>query len=157
MVVTGGGVVVGAAGPGSGYPDQAPVLVGQGEEVQAMAAVLAGVVPPVGLPGAAPGADEGAIDQDHLPTLPDDLLQGTVQPRRLRGKQFDQLVAPTANGGLGHIVAASHVGQALVMTQHGQDDHRDPSRRQDPPPGPDQLQMASQQTGEVADGTRGQR
>ncbi|MFE7049321.1 hypothetical protein ACFVAM_13255, partial [Streptomyces californicus] len=31
-----------------GYPDQAALLVGQGEEVQAMAAVLAGVVAPVG-------------------------------------------------------------------------------------------------------------
>lgn len=29
-------------------------------------AVLAGVVPPVGLAGAALGADEGAVDQDHL-------------------------------------------------------------------------------------------
>jgi len=66
--VAGGGVVVGAAGPGSGYPVQAAAFVGQGEEVQAVASVLAGVVPPVGLAGAALGRDEGAVDQDHLPT-----------------------------------------------------------------------------------------
>lgn len=42
VVVAGGGVVVAAAGPGGGSPDQAAVFVGQGEEVQAMAAVLAG-------------------------------------------------------------------------------------------------------------------
>lgn len=119
--------------------------------------VLAGVIPPVGRPGAALGGDEGAVDQDHLPALPDDLLQGAVQPRRLRGEQADQLVAPAADGGLGHVVAAGHVGQALVVTQHGQDNHRDLPRRQDPPPGPDHFQLASRQTGEMADGARGQR
>ncbi|MFJ8195243.1 hypothetical protein ACIQ8D_36740 [Streptomyces sp. NPDC096094] len=95
-----------------------------------MMVVLARVVPPVGLPGAALGGDEGAIDQDHLPTLPGDLLQGAVQPRRLRGEQADQLVAPATNGGLGHVVAADPVGQSLVVTQHAQDNHRDSSERQ---------------------------
>ncbi|GAA1947703.1 hypothetical protein GCM10009837_87050 [Streptomyces durmitorensis] len=53
VVVAGGGVVVGAAGPGGRYPDQTALLVGRGEEVQAVAAVLAGTVPPVGHPRAA--------------------------------------------------------------------------------------------------------
>lgn len=69
-VVAGGGVVVGVAGPGGGSPDQAALVVGQGEEGQAMAVVLAGVVPPVGLPGATLGADEGAVGQDRLCGLP---------------------------------------------------------------------------------------
>ncbi|PWJ05055.1 hypothetical protein DKG34_24940 [Streptomyces sp. NWU49] len=43
------------------------------------------------------------------------------------------------------------------MTQHGQDDHRDLPGRQDPPPGPDRLQVAAQHVGEVVDGARGQR
>jgi hypothetical protein len=33
VVVAGGGVVVRAAGPGGGYPDQPTAFVGQGEEV----------------------------------------------------------------------------------------------------------------------------
>lgn len=82
VIVAGGGVVVGAAGPGGGYPDQATVLVGQGEEVQAAAVVLAGVVPLVGRSGAALGADEGAVDENHLPALRDDLVQGAVQATR---------------------------------------------------------------------------
>ncbi|MFF1649956.1 hypothetical protein [Streptomyces sp. NPDC058240] len=61
----------------------------------------------------------------------------------LRGEQGDQLVAPAADGGIGHVVPAGHVGQALVVTQHGQDDHRDPPGRQDPPPEPYRLQVAS--------------
>ncbi|MGW0515683.1 hypothetical protein [Streptomyces olivaceoviridis] len=58
----------------------------------------------------------------------------TVQVRCLHGEQGDQLVAPAADGGLGHVVAIGHVGQALVVPQHGQDDHRDPPGWQDPPP-----------------------
>lgn len=68
VVVAGGGVVVGAAGPGGGYPDQTALLVGQREEVQAMAAVLAGVVPPVSLAGAASSADE--CRRSRPPPLP---------------------------------------------------------------------------------------
>ncbi|MDV5143288.1 hypothetical protein R1T08_02915 [Streptomyces sp. SBC-4] len=71
------------------------------------------------------------------------------------GQDDQGFVAPTADGGLGDVVAASHVGQALVVTQHGQDDHRDPPGRQDPPLGPYGLQVAPQQTGEVVDGVRG--
>ncbi|MFF7443214.1 hypothetical protein [Streptomyces sp. NPDC008122] len=80
-----------------------------------MAAVLAGVTPPVGLAGAALGTDEGAVDQDHLPTLLRDLPQGSVQARRLDSERPDQLVAPVADGGLGHVVSAGHVGQTLVV------------------------------------------
>jgi hypothetical protein len=157
VVVAGGGVVVGAAGPGGGYPDQAAPLVGEGEEAQAVVAMFAGVVLAVGLPGAALGGDEGAVNQDHLPTLPGALLARAVQARGLCGEQSDRLVAPASDGGLGDVVAAGHVGQALVVAQYGQDDHRDLPGRQDPPPGPDSLQMAPQQTGEVVDGVRGQR
>lgn len=115
------------------------------------------VVPPASLARATPGADEGAVDQDHFPALVGDLLQGAVPARRLGGEQSDQLVAPAADGGLGHMVAAGHVGQALVVAQYGRHDHRHLPRRQDPPPGPDQLQMAPEQIGEVGDGARGQR
>lgn len=75
VIVPGGGAVVGAAVPGGGYPDQLTPLVGQGEEVQAVPVALASVVAPVGLPGAALGGNEGAVDQDHFPTLPSGLLQ----------------------------------------------------------------------------------
>ncbi len=124
--------------------------------MQAVVAVPAGVVFAVGLPRAALGGDEGAVNQDHLPTLPDDLLERAVQARGLCGEQSDRLVAPAPDGGLGDVVATGHVGQALVVAQYGQDDHRDLPGRQDPPPGPDSLQMAPQQTGEVVDGARGQ-
>jgi hypothetical protein len=40
VVTAVGGDVVGAAGPGGRYPDQTAVLVGQGEEVQAVAVVF---------------------------------------------------------------------------------------------------------------------
>jgi hypothetical protein len=50
LVAAGRGGVVGPAGPGGGDPDQVALLVGQGEEVQAVAVVLAGVVGPVRLP-----------------------------------------------------------------------------------------------------------
>lgn len=63
VVVAGGGDVVGAAGPGGGYPDQTASLVGQGKEVQAVMVVFAGVVSPVGFAGAALGGDEGAVDE----------------------------------------------------------------------------------------------
>ncbi|MFH9493661.1 hypothetical protein ACH4LZ_30255 [Streptomyces halstedii] len=97
VILAGGGVIVSAAGPGGGYPDQSALLV----------------------------------DQDHLTALPGDLLQGAVQARRLRGEEGDQLVPTAADGGPGHVVP---VGQALIVAQHGQDDHGDPSGRQDPPP-----------------------
>ncbi|GAA4696602.1 hypothetical protein GCM10023324_59360 [Streptomyces youssoufiensis] len=41
------------------------------------------------------------------------------------GEQGDRLVAPAADGGLGHVVAAGPVGQAPVVAQHGRDEHRD--------------------------------
>ncbi|WP_344389846.1 hypothetical protein [Streptomyces vastus] len=84
------------------------------------------------------------------------LLQGAVQARGLRGEQGDQLVAPAAHGGFGNVVAAGHVGLALVVPQHGQDNHGDLPGWQGPPPRPYCLQMASQQVGEVVDGARGQ-
>lgn len=79
--------------------------------------------------------DEGAVNQDDLPTLTGDLLQRAVQAWCLRGEQGDRLVAPVTDGGLGDVVADGHVGQALIVAQHGQDDHRDPPGRQDPLPG----------------------
>ncbi|OBQ54348.1 hypothetical protein A4U61_00650 [Streptomyces sp. H-KF8] len=122
-VVAGCGDLVDASGPGGGYPDQAAVFVGEGEEVQAVMAVFAGVVPPVGSSGAALGGDEGAVDEDCFPASLGDLLQGAVQARSWGVEQRDQLFAPAADGGLGHIAAAGYVGQALVVAQHGQDDH----------------------------------
>ncbi|MFF2900241.1 hypothetical protein [Streptomyces sp. NPDC057966] len=103
------------------------------------------------------GGDEGAVDQGHFHALLGDVLQGAVQAWCLRGEQCGQLVAPAADGGLGHVVAAGHVGQALVVAQHGQDDHRDLPGRQDPLLGPDHFQVTSKQISEVVDGTRGQR
>ncbi|MGW2368575.1 hypothetical protein ACWCZ5_23730 [Streptomyces sp. NPDC001667] len=97
-VAEGDGVAVGAAGLGGGEPDQAALLVGQGKEMRAMAGVLAGIVPPVGLAGAAPDGDEGAVDQDPLSSLLGGLAQGTVQARRLGGEPSDQLVATAADG-----------------------------------------------------------
>jgi hypothetical protein len=122
-----------------------------------MAVVLAGIVGAVVLAGAALGGDEGAVDQDNLLAPGGDLLQCPVQARGLRGEQTDHLVAPAPDGALGDVVAAGHVGQALVVPQHGQDDHRDLPRRQGPPARTYSLQMASQQAGEVADRARGQR
>ncbi|MFG3009551.1 hypothetical protein ACGFZB_03670 [Streptomyces cinerochromogenes] len=93
-------------------------LVGQGEKVQAVVAVFAGVVPSVGSSGAALGGNEGAVDQDHLTAPCHDLPQGAVQARGLCGEHSDQLVAPAADGGLGDVVTAGHVGQALITAQH---------------------------------------
>ncbi|GAA0522817.1 hypothetical protein GCM10010390_26350 [Streptomyces mordarskii] len=87
VVVAGGRVVVGAAGPGDGYPDQSAAFIGQGEEVQAAMVVFAAVVAPVGLSGAVLGGDEGPVDQDQLPTLLGGLLQGAVQARGLGGER----------------------------------------------------------------------
>ncbi|WP_329030490.1 MULTISPECIES: hypothetical protein [unclassified Streptomyces] len=98
-----------------------------------MSSVLAGQVPSVGAAVAALGANEGAVDQDHLSALLDDLLQYAVQARGLGGEESDQLVAPAADRGLGHVVSAGHVGQALVVAQDCRDDHRDLPGLQDPP------------------------
>jgi hypothetical protein len=72
--------------------------------------------------------DQGAVNQDDLSTLLDDPLQRTVHARSLRGEESDHLVAPATDGGLGDATAASHVSQALVVAQYGQDDHRDSFR-----------------------------
>jgi hypothetical protein len=57
----------------------------------------------------------------------------------------------------GHPVPAGHVGQALVMPQDGQHDHRDPARRQLAPPRPGPLQVAAQQISDETDRRAGQR
>lgn len=72
------------------------------------------------------------------------------------GQQGDHFVAPAAHRGSGHAVAASQVGQALVVSQHGQHDHRDPAWRQAPPASPDRLETGSQQLRNVGDSARGQ-
>src|SRR5205807_131632 len=84
-----------AAGPRGGDPDQAAVLVGEGEEVQAVAFVFPRVVRPAVATGASAGGDEGAVDQHDLPATLRDLAQGAVQARGLRGEQGDHLVTPT--------------------------------------------------------------
>ncbi|WND39930.1 hypothetical protein RI578_39120 [Streptomyces sp. BB1-1-1] len=60
------------------------------------------------------------------------------------GEQSDQLAAPAADGGLGHVVTTCHVGLALVVAEYGQDDHRDLARRQDLPPEPNRFQVTPQ-------------
>ncbi|MGW0316435.1 hypothetical protein [Streptomyces flavidovirens] len=98
-----------------------------------MTVVPAGKVFSVVAAGAALGGNEGAVDQDDFPAPLRDLLQAPVQARSAGGEQVDHLVAPAADGGLGDVVAAGHVGQALIVAEHGQDDHRDLPRRQRPP------------------------
>lgn len=80
LVVAGGGDLRGPAGPCGGDPHQsAALLIGEGQEQQAVGLVFAGVVAPVGRSGAAPGADKGAVQQNHLPTLSDDSLQSPIR------------------------------------------------------------------------------
>lgn len=63
------------ARPSHGDPDQVALLVGQREDVQAVAVVLAGAVGPVRLPGAALGGAQGAVDQHHRPAPPGHLVK----------------------------------------------------------------------------------
>lgn len=50
--------------------------------------------------------------------------RGTDARRSGPERSTSWLVASAADGGLGHVVAARHVGQALVVPQYGRDDHR---------------------------------
>lgn len=130
VVVAGGGDVVGAPGPRGGDLDQASAFVGEREEVQAVALVLPRIVLAVVLAGAAAGGDEGAVDQHGLPAASGDLGQGAVQARCPGRQQGDDLVGPAADRRGRDAVTAGQVGGALVVAQHGQDDHDDPARRQ---------------------------
>jgi hypothetical protein len=136
--------VVGAARPGGRSPERAAAFVSEGEKVQAMTALFAGVVPPVGSFGAAQGADEGAVDQDHLPPRLATFFRAWSRRGACAASSAISSSRQRRTGRLGLVVAARHAGQALVVTQHGQDDHRDLAGRQDPPPGPYLLQGASQ-------------
>ncbi|MEU7838295.1 MULTISPECIES: hypothetical protein [unclassified Nonomuraea] len=71
--------LAGTAGLGGGDPDQVAVLVGEGEEQQAVDLVFAVVVGAVGSPGAAAGTHQRAVQQHDLPAGLGDLLQGAVQ------------------------------------------------------------------------------
>jgi hypothetical protein len=83
------------------------------------------VVAAVVLPGAAPGADQGAVDQGDVAALSGDLLERAIQALGPRGEQFDHLHLPAAHRGRGDVVAARHVGKSLVMAQDGEDDRGD--------------------------------
>src|SRR5690242_13794459 len=61
-----------------GYPGHPASLVGQGQDVQAVTVVFAGIVRAVRGAGAALGGDEGAVDQNDLAAPLGDLFQGTV-------------------------------------------------------------------------------
>ncbi|GHE09048.1 hypothetical protein GCM10010339_60080 [Streptomyces alanosinicus] len=80
-------------------------------------------------PGAAPGVDEGDVDQDDMVALSDDFPQRPVQAWGPHGEQFDHLHHPAAHRGRGAAVAARHVGEQLVMTENGEDDRGDPPGR----------------------------
>ncbi|WP_239009965.1 hypothetical protein [Streptomyces sp. 769] len=64
-------------------------------------------------------------------------------------EQGYQFVAPAAHGGVADLVAAGHVGDALVVAEYGEHDDDDPSGCQTPPAGADLLQVAAQQIGAV--------
>ncbi|WP_309505400.1 hypothetical protein [Streptomyces phytophilus] len=120
--------------------------------MQAVMVVFAGVVSPLGLSGAALGGDEvPSIKTTSPPCLATFFRvrsrrgvcaasRAISSSRQRRTVDSDTLFPPC------------HVGQALIVAQHGQDDHRDLPGRQDPPPGPDHFQVTSQQIGEVVDG-----
>ncbi|MER6374269.1 MULTISPECIES: hypothetical protein [Streptomyces] len=66
--------------------DHPASLDGQGQDVQAVTVVFAGMVRAVRGAGAALGGDEGAVDQDDFAAPLGDLVQGAVQPRSLRSE-----------------------------------------------------------------------
>lgn len=75
---------------------------------------------PVVLPGAAVGADQGAVEEDHDPAEAGDLLQRPVQALGPGGQQLHDFLPPAADGGLPDPVAAGRVGQTLVVAQNGE-------------------------------------
>ncbi|MFE7392162.1 hypothetical protein [Streptomyces sp. NPDC057582] len=117
---------------------------------------LAGVVLPVVLAGAASDTDQGAVQQDHHPAGTGDLLQCPVQPWRTRGEEFDDFLHPAAHGEGGDIVTAGHVGQALVVTEHGEHDERLVAGGL-APTGADLMTATAYRTGNEIDGPLRQR
>ncbi|MGC5008964.1 hypothetical protein [Streptomyces sp. DT203] len=122
-----------------------------------MSLALAGVVLPVVFAGAASGADQGAVQQDHHPAGTGDLLHCPVQPWRTRGEEFDDFLHPVAHGAGGDIVTAGHVGQALVGTEHGEHDERLVAGGGLAPTGADLNTATAYRTGNEIDGPLRQR
>ncbi|KUN76561.1 hypothetical protein AQJ64_36915 [Streptomyces griseoruber] len=135
----------------------ASFLVGQREKQQAMGFVLAGEVLPAVRPGATARTDEGAVQQDHDSAAACDLLQRPVQSRGSHSQEFDRLLHPATHGGGGDVVAAGHVGQALVVAEYGEHDNHLGARGELAPPGAQLVASAAYQAGDEIDGLLRQR
>jgi hypothetical protein len=75
--------------------------------------------------------------------------QGRAAEIQIIRPRTDGLVAPAPHGGGEDVVAACHVGQALVVPQHREDDERDLPGPQRPPACAYRLQVAAQPGGEL--------
>lgn len=89
LVVPTGADLPGASEAGRRDPQQPTPVVGERDHQQAMAFVLARVVPPVLLPGPAPGTDRRSAQQHDSATRSGDLLQGPP-PDAGRGRPADR-------------------------------------------------------------------
>ncbi|MFE7244458.1 hypothetical protein [Streptomyces sp. NPDC057580] len=73
-----------------------------------------------------------------------------------RGEEFDDFLHPAALGGGGDAVTAGHVGQALVVTEHGEHDERLVAGGR-APTGADLMTATAYRTGNEIDGPLRQR
>lgn len=89
LVVPAGADLPGASEAGRRDPQQPTPVVGERDHQQAMAFVLARIVPPVLLPGPAPGTDRRSAQQHDSATRLGDLLQGPP-PDAGRGRPADR-------------------------------------------------------------------
>lgn len=79
----------------------------------------------------------GLDDDIEYPTVIAGKKASKNKPLTRPQKQVD----PAADGRWRYAAAAGHIGQALVVSQHREHDHRDPSWRQLAPPRPDRFEM----------------
>lgn len=114
--------------------------------------MLAAEVRPVLPPGAATGADQGAVQHNHDTAVAGDLPQGPAQTRGARGQQIGHLQHPAAHGGGRDVVPHGHVSQPLVVAEHGEHDDRLDARGCLAPTGAQLLASSSYQTGNEIDG-----
>lgn len=117
-----------------------------------MGLVFPAVVLAVVRPGAAAGAHEGAVQQDHRTAPTGDLLQGTIQTRGPGSEQAEGFQDPAAHGGGGDVVAAGHVEKPLVVTEHGEHDDRLGPRGDLAPAGAELFAPPAYQAGDEFDG-----
>jgi hypothetical protein len=80
-----------------------------------------------------------------------------LQPLGLRGRQRQDLLAPTPHAGLGDPIARGQVGDALIVAQRGHHNQRGRLGRQGAPARADLLQAPTRQVTDVAQSARGQR